>query len=322
MSAARVLMTLAALCLGTATVAAAEDYPVRPIKMILPLSAGGVGDVVARVLAEKASATLGQAIVIENRPGASTQIGTQAAAAATPDGYTIFFATTNVVTVTKLQTRPMYNLQRDFVPVLGIGSIPMVLAVSAKSKVQTIDDLISLAKSKDGGALFASGGVGSLAHLASAALANQLKMPITHVPFKGNNESTQALMTNLVDFFFPATADVVEFVKADQIRLLAVIANKRLAAFPNVPTMTELGYPMINQKIWYAILVPTKTPPAAIARLADAFTQAMNNPAVQQRLAPYDYQFDILNGPDLGKFIEDEANRWGKVIADNNITLN
>ncbi len=188
---------IALSCFATIAVAPAQAtgaYPSRPVKLIVPFSAGGVGDVVARVLAQKASVILRQPVVIDNVPGANSIIGTQVAAHAAPDGYTVLQMTNTNVTIPFLRKSVPFNWEKDFTPVVGVGEVPRFLAVPSKSNVRSIDDLIALSKSTPGGLFYGSGSAGTLSHLLGAALVREAKMSATHVPFKGASPLTQAAL--------------------------------------------------------------------------------------------------------------------------------
>ncbi len=212
---------------GISSAPAAEACPARFIKMIIPNPAGGVGDLIGRVLGEKVSVELGQSVVIENRSGATTVIGTEVVARAKPDGCTILSLTASGVVVSVLQEKLPYNLERDFTPIISVGSFPMVLAVPAASKLNSFADLVAAAKSADG-ITYASGGTGSLAHLSAVRLIKELNGTGNHVPYRGNNDAIQGLLGNHVQMFFPSTAEALPLAKSGKIRLLG---GRRKSAF-------------------------------------------------------------------------------------------
>jgi tripartite-type tricarboxylate transporter receptor subunit TctC len=268
------LAALGAANFGNINIAAAEGtYPTRPIKMIVPNPAGGVGDLISRVLAEKANAELGQPIVIENRSGATTVIGTDAVARSKPDGYTFLSLTTSGVVVSVLREKLPYNLERDFTPIISVGSFPMALTVSAASSINSFADLVAAARSTRG-ITYASGGVGTLAHLSSVRLIKELNGAGNHVPYRGNNDAIQALLGNHVQMFFPSTAEALPLATSGEIRVLGVTSEERLPTLPDVPTMRELGFAQFNPRLWYAFLVPANTPANVISRLHDALAKA------------------------------------------------
>jgi tripartite-type tricarboxylate transporter receptor subunit TctC len=317
-----VLGALAAADLaGNSMSARSASYPSRPIKLIVPFAAGGVGDVLARILGEKVSAQLGQPVIIDNRSGGNTVIGTQAAARSAPDGYTILQMTTTGAIIISLQENIPYDLNRDFAPVIGVGSVPLVLAVSSTSRIHAISDLVALAGSTPNGINYATGGSGSLGHLAAALLVQQLKIKATHVPYRGNSAAMQGLLGTQVHFFFATAADAIELAKAGGIQLLAVTSDQRLASLSDVPTMTELGFPHFNPTVWYGYVVPANTPADVVDRLYKAFVGAVAEPEARERLSKLGVTTNVISAPEFGKFIREESVRWRLVIQENNISL-
>lgn len=298
--------------------AASAAEPCRFIKMIIPNPAGGVGDLVGRVLGDKVGADLGTPIVIENRAGGTTVIGTEAVAKSKPDGCTILSLTASGVVVSVLQEKLPYNLEKDFVPIIGIGSFPMVMAVSADSKLNSFADVVAAAKSNEG-ITYATGGPGTMAHLSTVRLLNQVNGTGNHVPYKGNADAIQALLGNHVQLFFPSTAEALPLAKAGKIRVIGVASESRLSALPDVPTLKELGVADFNPRLWYALLAPANTPPDVISRLHGAFAKALADPAVREKLVGLGFAPENRDPASVAAFMKSEAVRWSKVIRDNNI---
>ena len=298
--------------------AANDPCPGRIYKMVIANPPGGVGDMVGRLLGDKAGTELGQTFVIENRAGATTVIGTDYVAKSKPDGCTILSLTASGVVVSVLKEKLPYNLERDFAPIVGVGSFPIVMAVPTSSKIKTFADLTAAVKSKDG-ITFASGGVGTLAHLSAVRLINEVGGTGNHIPYRGNPDALQALVGGEVQLFFPSTADALPLVKANKLRLLGITTEKRLPTLPDVPTMKELGFADFNPRLWYALIAPAKTPPEAITKLRGAFTKAVNEPGVQQQLGALGFVTEIKQPAEVTAFMKSEAARWGKVIKDNDI---
>jgi len=315
------LTVLGAASYGSIGIAAAEEtYPTRPIKMIVPNPAGGVGDLIARVLAEEMNAELGQPVIIENKSGATTMIGTDAVARSKPDGYTILSLTASGVVVSVLREKLPYSLERDFTPIISVGSFPMALTVSAASNIKSFADLVAAAKStKD--ITYASGGVGTLAHLSSVRLLKELNGTGNHVPSRGNNDAIQPLLGNHVQMFFPSTAEALPLATAGQIRVLGVTSEERLPALPDVPTMRELGFAQFNPRLWYAFLGPANTPANIVSRLHDALAKATMDSSVQARLKAVGFTMEIKDPAAVSAFMKEEAVHWGKVIKDNAIKI-
>jgi tripartite-type tricarboxylate transporter receptor subunit TctC len=303
---------------GISIATAADACPARFIKMIVPNPAGGTGDLVARALGEKVSAELGKPVVVENRSGASTVIGTEAVARAKPDGCTILSLTASGVVVSVLQEKLPYNLERDFTPIISVGSFPMVLAVPVASKLNSFADVVAAARSADG-ITYASGGAGTLAHLSSVRLIKEMNGTGNHVPYRGNSDAIQGLLGNHVQLFFPSTAEALQLAKSGKIRLLGVTSEERLPTLPDVPTMKELGFAQFNPRLWYAFLAPANTPANIVSGLHDAFVKATTDPSVRERLIALGFTMEMKGPAAVSAFMKDEAARWGKVIKDNNI---
>ena len=315
---------VAALVLTSTGIAApanaqGDAYPSKPIKLIVPFTAGGPGDVLARLLADKVGAELGQRILVDNRTGGNGIIGTDAVAKSEPDGYTILQMTGTQVVTPHLQSNIPYDLNRDLVPVVGVGAAPTVLVVPGKSGIRSLDDLAKLAKSSPNGINFGSGSVGSIAHLTAALLVQQLNIKATHVPYRGSSLAVQAIAANEVQFFFPTPIEAAELAKSGDIRMIAVNADQRLANFPDVPTMKELGMANVDARIWYGYYVPARTPPAIIDRLYKAFAKVMSDPAVTERIQTLGFVPKVTDAAEFGKFVNSESARWKKVIDENQI---
>ena len=296
----------------------AEACSARVIKMVVPNPPGGSSDLIARVIGEKAAAVLGQSIVVENRAGASTVIGADFVAKAKPDGCTILSMTTAGIVVSVLRDKMPYDLQRDFVPIISVGSFPMVLAVAPDSKLNSLTDVATAAKSANG-ITYVSGGTGTMAHLAAARLVRELGGTGVHVPYRGNGEAIQALLGNHAQMLFPSTADAGPLMTSGKIRILAVTSDNRLATLPNVPTMKELGYADFTPRLWYAFVAPASTPVEATSRLYGALASAMKDPAIEQRLTGLGFTSEIKDAAAVSAYMKAEADRWSKVIKENNI---
>ena len=314
-----VLAATAILWCGEAA-AQGTPFPTRPVKVIVPFAAGGTSDLVARLFGEKVGAELGQPVVVENRTGAGGAIGMQAAIKSRADGYTLVSMSAANAILPLLQENA-YDWERELLPVIGVGSVPYAIAVNAKSNIRSIADLVATAKSMPGGINYASGGAGSPSHLAPARLVRELKVEATHVPFQGLSGAVQALLGNQVQFICATTADVIKLAKSGDFRLLAVTSEQRLAELPDVPTMAELGFADFNPSTWYAFLVPAKTPGDVVERLHRAYARAAGDPGVQERLRALGLTVKVRDGAELGKFMREDAARWGRVIQENQIKL-
>jgi tripartite-type tricarboxylate transporter receptor subunit TctC len=319
---ARATLALAcALCVLAPAAADTATFPDRPLKLIVPFPAGGSSDILGRTFAEKLQAELGQPVVVDNRSGGNTVIGTQAAASSPPDGYTLLQVTPNAVIVGSLQPGLHYDLERDFRPVVGVGAVPLLLAVSAKSDIRSIKDLVAVAKSAPGGASYASGGIGSLGHLAPARFIRDLKITGTHVPYRGVSPAMQDVAAGRVHFMFVSSLEGLQMAKSGLVRVLGVTSEQRLPSLPEVPTMAELGFPDFTPVVWYGFVVPAKTPPEVVDRLAKAFAKVAADPSVRERLGGLGLTVKVRSGPEFGKYIHEEVGRWSRVVKENNIRM-
>jgi tripartite-type tricarboxylate transporter receptor subunit TctC len=297
----------------------AQDYPNRPIKVIVPNPPGGPGDIIARVFTEKATPNVGKPFVLEYRSGASTTIGTASAAKAEPDGYTILALPSAGVGAAAIKKKLSYNLETDFTPIAGIGSVPLVLVVRAGANVKDMAEFS--AAIRNGKLTVGSAGVGTIGHLTSLLLMTEIKGTATHVPFRGNPETLQNLIGGHVDFSILSVADAAPYADSRDVKLLATTADRRLAELPNVPTMGEAGLPNVNSKLWYAFMAPSRTPPDRITRLYESFAEAGKNLKADQPLQKLGFNLEIRNPDQMAKMISHELARWKKLIEVNNIPL-
>jgi tripartite-type tricarboxylate transporter receptor subunit TctC len=276
--------TAAAAIAGPARPAAA-DYPTRPIILVVPYPAGGGNDVIARLVAAKMSASLGQPMVIENRPGAGSTIGTRDVARSTPDGYTILIATSSLAINPSLYSDAGYDPKKDFAPIGLIASSANLVLVNPALPAHSIAELIALAKREPGTLNFASTGTGTSTHLAAELFAAMADVKFTAVPYKGVAPAVTDLMGGHVDLMFCPTASVVGLVQAEKLRALAITGAKRSPLFPDLPTVAEAGLAGYEAELHYGLVAPAGTPPAIIAKLNAALNDALADAEVQRRLA-------------------------------------
>ena len=297
----------------------AQDYPNQPIKVIIPNPPGGPGDVIARAFTEKAVPSIGKPFVFDYRSGGSTTIGTAAVAKAEPDGYTILGLPSAGVGAAAIKKQLRYNIETDFSPIAGIGSVPLVLIVRAGVNIKDMAEFSAAIRS--GKLTFGSAGVGTIGHLTSLLLMNEIKGTATHVPFRGNPDTLQALVGGHVDFSILSVADATPYVESKEVKLLATTADRRLADLPNVPTTAEIGLPNVNSKLWYAFLAPSKTPADRVARLYESFANAGKSLDAEKPLQKLGFSVEMRNPDQTAKLISQELARWKKVIEFNNIPL-
>jgi tripartite-type tricarboxylate transporter receptor subunit TctC len=297
----------------------AQDYPNQPIKVIIPNPPGGPGDIIARAFTDKATQIVGKPFVLDYRPGASTTTGTAFVAKAEPDGYTILGLPSAGVGAAAIKKQLRYNLETDFSPIAGIGTVPLVLVVRASLNINNMADFS--AALRKGNLTFGSGGVGTIGHLTSLLLMNEIKGTASHVPFRGNPETLRNIMGGHVDFSILSVADTAPYADSKEVKLVATTADRRLTDLPNVPTMTEVGLPNVNSKLWYAFLAPRNTAPDRIMRLHNAFAEAGKGLSAEKQLQNLGFYVEMRKPDELAKMMKEEIARWKKVIEANNIPL-
>lgn len=308
------------LCTAIIGTAIADTYPARPVRFIVPSVPGGSGDVVARILSEKLQKKLGQNFIIDNRPGAGTIIGTQIAAKAPPDGYTIILAALPHVINPHIQKSVGYDPVNDFAPVTLIGYTPMYLYASLESNVKTVKELIALAKSSPGKLASGSGGNGTATHLAVELLNTRAGISLIHAPYKGTGPALVDLAGGRIPFVFSSMAAATPMVKAGKIIPVAVANNRRGAAFPTVPTFAEAGLNDFVVVHWVGILAPSGTNPKIINTLHDEFTRAVADPETSERFSRLDIEPATNTSGEFRKFLINESARWGEVLKKSNLS--
>ena len=301
---------------------AAEAYPSKPIRMVVPWSPGGGSDVSGRIVAAKLSEALGQQVVVDNRPGAAGNLGTALASKATPDGYTILLADTGFSTGISLYANPGYHPLKDYAPVSLAATTPIVAVVHPSVPVNSIKELIALAKAQPGKINIGSGGTGGSVHLAGEMFQLQTGTKFTHVPYKGSGPAVIDLTAGIVQAMFSTAPPVVPMIKANRLRALAVASNNRSTFLPDVPTTKEAGLVDFVADNWYGVLVPTGTPKAAIDRLHREIAKAVVQPDARDRLAGAGLEPRAsATPPEFGAFVENDVARWGKVIKQAGIRI-
>ena len=314
---AAALLAMAATGIGRGAMAASA-YPSTTIKLIVPFAAGGVGDVVARLIGDKLTRELGQTIVVDDRSGANSVLGTEYAARAKPDGYTMIQMTPSNVVVTALQEAP-FDLQKDFTTVIGVADGPEVFIVPAAIHVNNMAELIAYARAQPNGINYASGGLGSMGHLGIASLMHDYNVKATPIHYRGSAPAAQSILSNTTQLWLAAVVDAIELAKGDRAKVIGLAADQRMSSIPDVPTLAEQGFKILNPTVWYAYNVPAGTPQDVIDKLAAAFTKVMALPDLQARLLDLGVTVKITPGPQMATFMHQDFLRWQKVIKDNNI---
>lgn len=302
-------------CLAAAT-AGAQTYPVRPIHLIVPFPPGGVTDIVGRIIAQRLSEGLGQQVVVENRGGGNGAIGAALASKAAPDGYTLLMGTaTHAINATFMPSAD-FDLQRDFVPVSLVASVPLLLAVNPSMPVKDVKSLVDYAKANPGKLNFASGSTGSASHLAGEMLKTAGGIQMTHIPYKGGGPAVQDLIAGHVGLMFENMPSILPHVQAGRLRGIATTGPKRSPAIPELPTMIESGFAGFEAGSWYGIFAPAGTPPEIVERLHAEVVKALKTPEMQKQLSAQGAD-PVGNSPrQFADFIRAEIAKWAKVIRD------
>ena len=312
------LLAAAVLVLGPAD-AGAQPYPSRPIRFIVPYPPGGGTDVVARILAEPLTAELGQPVIIDNRGGAAGNVGTELAARAPADGYTVLFTLSSHTINPKLYDKLPFDVERDFTPISMVALIPQILVAHPSLPANSVKELIAVAKAAPGKLNYASVGTGSPGHIAGELFKLKTGVDIVHVPYKGGGPAVTDTIGGQVQLLFVSMPAVWQQVKAGKVKAIAVTSAKRSQTAPDVPTVAESGVPDFVVDSWYGALAPAKTPPAIVARLNAAFVKVLENPQVKEKLFAQGAEAAPSTPAEFDRVIKDELAKWEYVIRAANI---
>ena len=299
-----------------ATSVLAQPFPSRPIKVIVPLAAGGTGDTLGRLIAEGLAATLKATTVVENRPGSGGVIGTEAVAKSTPDGYTLLVTSPSHVLNAALRTKLPYDPIRDFAPIAQIADTHQVLLAHPSLGVSTIKELIALAKAKPNAITYGSAGNGSATHLNAELFRSLAGITLVHVPYKGSTQARTDLLSGQVQLAVDGVLPTLGHVRAGKLKALALTNSRRTPAAPEIPTMAEAGVPGYRSDTWYALLAPAGTPDAVLARLHAAVVAAIATPAVKEKFAQQGAEPMATSSRELADLLRDELVRWRKVVQE------
>ena len=293
----------------------AQAYPTKPIRLVVPFPAGGTTDILAREVGQRLSMTLGQPVVIDNRPGAAGNIGADLVAKSAPDGYTLLMGTVGTHAINaSLYAKMPYDHVKDFAPVILVAGVPNVLEVNPALPVNSVADLIKLAKAKPGQINFASSGSGTSIHLSGELFKTMAGVDMTHIPYKGSAPAITDLIGGQVQVMFDNLPSSLQFIKAGKLRAIAVTSAKRAPALPDVPTIAESGLPGFEASSWFGIVAPAGTPPAIIARINNDVDQWLQSSEAKEKLLA---QGAIPAGGTPEQFaahIRAETEKWAKVV--------
>lgn len=320
-AAAAGLWTAFSMACTAALPAHAETYPSRPIRFVVPFPAAGASDVLSRALAEKLTASLGQSVVIENRPGAGSTIGADFAAKAPPDGYTLLIITGSLPIAANLYRKLGFDLLKSFTPISLVANVPHVLVVNPSVPAKSVKELIALAKSRPGQLSAASQGNGTLSHLELELLKTTAGIDMAHIPYKGSSNAMTDLLAGNVSVFFNSVASSMPFVKKGQLRALAVVSPTRLPMSPDIPTFAEAGLPGFEARNWFAVVAPAGTPPDIVNLLNAHIAKAVAAPDMVQRMAAQGAIMEASSPEQVTALIKSDLAKWGKVIRDANLHM-
>lgn len=301
-------------------IARAENYPARPVKIIVPVPPGGALDINARLMGQWLSDHMGQPFVIENRPGAGTNLGVEAVARAQPDGYTLLLIPQSVTTNATLYRHLSFDFIRDIVPIAMISSLPLVMLVNLDNPAKTVPEFIAWAKAHPGKVNMGSGGTGSASHIGGEFFKTQTGVDMLHVPYKGGAPAIADLMGGTIQVYFSPLPESIGVVKGGKVRALAVTTAKRQASLPDVPTVGE-SVPGFEISTWQGIGAPKNTPAEIVAALNKEINAGLADPKVKARILELGGEPAPISTADFEKRVVDETARWGKVIRDAKIPL-
>jgi tripartite-type tricarboxylate transporter receptor subunit TctC len=314
------LALVTAALIGLAPPVAAQDYPTRPIRVLIAFPPGGPTDFVGRLLADKMSILLGQRVYIENKPGANGTVGADNIAKSDPDGYSLFLTTAGAVTISPhVIANIPYDSLRDFAPIAEVVTNTTVLVVSPKMAIKTAKELVALAKQKPGTITFGSTGIGSTTHLAQVLLADAAGVNFLHVPYRGAAPMLTDLLGDQVQVVAADLTVLMAQIEAGTVVPIGAAADQRNQTVPDLPTLAEQGYPNTDASNWYALLAPAKTAPALIKKLNDAVNTALADPDVRGKIVKSG-AVPVGGSPDaLGVFMRAEYDKWGRVVREHGI---
>ncbi|MDK3021997.1 tripartite tricarboxylate transporter substrate binding protein [Cupriavidus taiwanensis] len=310
------------LMAAAAPVPALAAFPDKPIRLVVPFAAGGGTDLVARAMGITMGEDLGQPVIVENKPGGGTIIGTDAVAKSAPDGYTLVMATMAHAVNPSLHKKLPFDTDKAFAPVMLVGRSPNVLVVKPDSAIKTVQDLIAAATAKPGKLNYASQGPGTSAHLAGELFKKMAKVEMNHIPYRGAGPAITDLLGGQVDVMFATAAAVAPHLESGKLRAVAVTTAQRsqAPALSKVPTIAESGVPGYAADSWYGLFVPAGTPPAVITRLNAAAKKAVHTEAFRKRAEQEGLAIGGGTPDEFGRYVKAERQRWSKVIKDANIT--
>jgi tripartite-type tricarboxylate transporter receptor subunit TctC len=301
------------LCLHASAAALAAEYPARPVRIVIPFPPGGTSDILTRILGEKLNGLLGQPIVVDNRPGAGGVLATDIVAKATPDGYTIYMAFVSHAINPYVYAKLPYDTEKDFVPIALFAVSPNVVVVTPSLGVNSIKDLIALAKSKPGQINYASAGIGTNSHLSPELINAMAGIKMTHVPYKGAPQANADVANGTVQVHIPSMPVAMPLIQAGRLKAIAVTSTKRSPALPDVPTVAET-LPGYESLAWYGLVAPRGTPASIVTRVTREVERAVKMPDVVAAMSKQGAEATYMNPQAFGEYIRAELKRWGSAV--------
>jgi tripartite-type tricarboxylate transporter receptor subunit TctC len=311
----RTILALAALSFAGA--AFAQAWPTKPIKIIVPYPPGGTSDILARSVGQKLTESLGQPVVVENKPGATGNIGADFVAKSPPDGYTLLLADIGSLAIAPSVVKDLqFDPVKDFAPVVMVAYSPHILAAHPSVPANNVRELVALAKSKPNSLNFAVSGIGGANHLAGVDFAMRNKIQWTYVPYKGGSQAITDVMAGHAQVLFNGMLATYPSVKDGKLKAIAISSAKRFAAAPDIPTVAEMGLPGFETGSWQGIVAPAATPPEIVRKLHSTVTAILTTPEMKEKLLASGAEVRPQSSEEFGKFIRDEKSRWAKVVKD------
>ena len=317
---ARILATVAFA--AAASLAQAQAWPSRPVKLVVPFSPGGFTDVVARILGQKLTESLGQPVIIENKPGAGSTIGSDYVAKSKPDGYTLVMVSTTQVSSPWLYKSMPYDVFKDFTPIMKLVEGPYVLVANPKLPVKTVAELLALARAQPGKLDYASSGNGSAQHLVGAMFATMGGVNINHVPYKGSGQAMQDIVGGQVQLGFVGMPNALPYIPSGRLHALAVTTRKRSPDLPDVPTMDEAGIKGYDATIWLGLLGPAGLPRDIVTRLNSEITKALSSAETRKLILAAGVEVSTSSPEEFAALLRSEYDKWGKVVKETGATIN
>ena len=317
----RRLTLVAAFVASLASAATAQPYPTRPIPMIAPFPAGGLVDVLARAIGDELTKTLGQPVIVENRPGAGGNLGADIVAKAEPDGYTLLMTSPGIQSINQFLYKTMpFDPDKAFAPISLVADMSMLVVVHPKVGVRTLRELIDYARANPGKLNFGSAGVGTTGHLGQALLTHVARINLTHIPYRGAAPAVTDLIAGQIDGVVDNPPTVMPHIKAGTIIALAVASKERLALLPDVPAAAEAGLPGWEASSWFGVVAPARTPPEILKRLYAEIAKAARLPSMQRFTSESGARMVGNNPEEFAKVIADERGKWGEIVRSANIS--